>query len=60
MKVSFLFDQHLIDLAHVKLIRLKNKPIPRQEFHKRVYDVGLKVLENEYKQSIENGLEQKN
>lgn len=60
MKISFYFDRHLFDLAYVKYIKLKNKAIPRQQFHKKVYGVGLKVLEDEYKQSIENGFEQKN
>lgn len=56
-KVTFEFDAHLIELARHKYKLMKGY-VPKQiKFHQMVYDVGLRVLEREYKEWREKNVD---
>jgi len=52
-KVTFEYDVHLIDLGRRQYSLLKGTEPPGMvEFHRMVYDVGLRVLQAELKRRL--------
>ena len=48
-KISFMFNAEVDDYGYWMYCWLKGECIPKQQYHKEVYDVGLLALEKQFK-----------